>query len=206
LIDSSGAVIGLICVIYRKPLERSEFILSTLKIIAARASAELERQIAYSRIRDQASLLDKAQDAIVVRGMDKKILFWNKSAERLYGWTAEEALSGMVDDTMHENINTFEEAVQIVSAIGEWKCELLERRKDGSLFTVEAHWSLVRDEQGHPQSILAILTDISQRKVAENEIKYLAYYDELTKLPNRRLLLDRLKQQLLLNSRTLQQG
>lgn len=206
LTDSAGNVIGLICVVYRKPLVRSQFILSTLKIIAARAAAELERQVAYSRIRDQASLLDKAQDAIIVRDMDGKVTFWNKSAERLYGWTAEEAIHSQAAKSIHEDPGLFEEAMQIVLAIGEWKCELPQRRKDGSKFTVEAHWSLVRDEDGNPQSILAIKTDITQRKTAENEIKYQAYYDDLTGLPNRRLLLDRLKQLIIANKRYAQQG
>ncbi|MDP2246896.1 MAG: diguanylate cyclase, partial [Nitrosomonadales bacterium] len=206
LTNSEGKAIGLICVIYRKPLVRSEFILSTLKIIAARAAAEMERQVADRSIRNQASLLDKAQDAIIVRDMDYKIIFWNKGAERLYGWTAEEAIHGRAGDSMHEDPAMFKEAMQIVHALGEWKCELPQRRKDGSKFTVEAHWSLVKDEDGRPQSILAIKTDITLRKTAENEIKYLAYYDDLTGLPNRRLLLDRLKQQLIANKRNVQQG
>lgn len=206
LANSEGKNIGFIYVIYRKPLERSEFIVSTLKIIAARAEAEMERQVAYNRISNQASLLDKAQDAIIVRDMDYKILYWNKSAERLYGWTAEEAVHGDVGDAIHEDISLFKEAMQIVQTIGEWRCELPERKKDGSKFMVDAHYSLVRDEEGKPQSILAIKTDITQRKAAENEIKYLAYYDDLTGLPNRRLLLDRLKQQLIANKRHVQQG
>lgn len=206
LTNSEGMPIGLICVVYRKPLERSEFILSTLKIIAARAASEMERQVAYNRISNQASLLDKAQDAIIVRDMDDKILYWNKSAERLYGWTAEEAMHGDVGDSIHEDQSLFKEAMQIVQAIGEWRCELPQCRKDGSKFTVDAHWSLVRDEEGKPQSILAIKTDITQRKAAENEIKYHAYYDDLTGLPNRRLLLDRLRQQLIANKRTVQRG
>jgi diguanylate cyclase (GGDEF)-like protein/PAS domain S-box-containing protein len=206
LTNSEGEKIGFIYVIYRKPLERSEFVLSTLRIIAARAAAEMERQVAYSRISHQASLLDKAQDAIIVRDMDGKILYWNKSAERMYGWTTEEALQGDVGESIHEDISLFKEAMQIVQAIGEWRCELPQRRKDGGKFIVDVHFSLVRDEKGEPQSILAIKTDITQRKAAENEIKYLAYYDDLTGLPNRRLLLDRLKQQLVANKRNLQQG
>src|SRR5881275_1189980 len=50
-----------------------------------------ERKRAEERISEQAALLDKAQDAIIVRGLDSKMLYWNKGAEALYGWTAEEA-------------------------------------------------------------------------------------------------------------------
>lgn len=206
LTNAEDKNVGFIYVIYRKPLVRSEFILSTLKIIAARAAAEIDRQAAYNRISNQASLLDKAQDAIIVRDIEGKILYWNKSAERLYGWTEEEAMHGDVGENIHEDVGMFREAMQIVQAIGEWRSEMPQRRKDGSRFMVDAHWSLVRDEEGKPQSILAIKTDITQRKAAENEIKYLAYYDDLTSLPNRRLLLDRLKQQLIANKRNVQQG
>src|SRR5438552_253607 len=51
-----------------------------------------ERKRAEERIREQAALLDKARDAIVVRGLDEKILYWNEGAERIYGWTAEETV------------------------------------------------------------------------------------------------------------------
>src|SRR5947208_4655598 len=51
-----------------------------------------ERKRAEERIREQAELLDKAQDAIVVRGLDDRIAFWNKGAENIYGWTATEAV------------------------------------------------------------------------------------------------------------------
>ena len=66
---------------------------------------------------------------------------------------------------------------------------------------VEAHWTLVRNDDGKPQSIFAINTDITQRKMAEKEIQYLAFYDSLTGLPNRQLLLDRLRQALAVSAR-----
>src|SRR5439155_8361642 len=61
------------------------------RAMAAAEEVALRRQ-AEEKIREQAALLDKAQDAILVRDLDERILYWNKSAERFYGWTAEEAL------------------------------------------------------------------------------------------------------------------
>jgi diguanylate cyclase (GGDEF)-like protein/PAS domain S-box-containing protein len=206
LINSAGQVIGLLFIIFREPLQQSGFITSTLRIFAARAAAELERQEADVHIREQASLLDKAQDAITVRTVDNVIKFWNKSAERLYGWRAEEMLDRLADNLLYEDIDFVRASMRKLMEQGEWSGELVKRRKDGSTLTVEAHWTLVRDDQGKAQSILAIDTDISHRKAAEQEIQKLAFYDPLTGLPNRLLLLDRLERILVANARSGRSG
>ena len=68
----------------------------------------------------------------------------------------------------------------------------MQRHRDGRTIDVEGRWTLVRGEDGQPQSILAINTDITQRKATEREIQRLAFYDPLTSLPNRMLLMDRM--------------
>ncbi|MES2352916.1 MAG: EAL domain-containing protein [Pseudomonadota bacterium] len=171
---------------------RKEQVEKTLSAMMVRAAANHERQIADARIRDQAALLDKARDAIIVRGMDDCILYWNKSAERLYGWTAEEALGVAINNLLYDDCATFNEATKKVLEFGEWSGEIYKRREDGSTLTVESRWTLVKDEHGTPQSILAIDTDISARKAAEHGVWQLAFYDPLTGLPNRLLLQDRL--------------
>jgi diguanylate cyclase (GGDEF)-like protein/PAS domain S-box-containing protein len=155
--------------------------------------AEVKRMEADSRIREQASLLDKAKDAIVVRGIDNRVRFWNKGAERLYGWTAEEAIGRFLPQLLSEDPAQFSEANARILECGEWSGEIAGRCKDGSTRVVEVQSTLVRDDSGQPQSILAIKTDITKRKAAEQEFQHLAFYDPLTALPNRRLLLDRLQ-------------
>jgi PAS domain S-box-containing protein len=130
-----------------------------------------ERRQADARIREQASLLDKAKDAIVVRGLDNRIRYWNKGAERLYGWTAQEALGHSVDALLYTDPAGFDEATRRVLEEGEWSGEIIERRKDGSALPVEVQWTLMRDEAGRPESIFAIKTDISRRKEAERRIQ-----------------------------------
>jgi diguanylate cyclase (GGDEF)-like protein/PAS domain S-box-containing protein len=155
----------------------------------------LARQEADARIRQQASLLDKATNAIIVRGTDHCIEFWNQGAERLYGWISEEVVGKSIE-ILYDNLLAFNEANSLLLKSGEWRGEIAQRRKDKSILLVEAHWTLVRNDNGEPQSIFAINTDITQRKAAENEILHLAFYDSLTGLPNRQLLLDRLRQAL----------
>jgi diguanylate cyclase (GGDEF)-like protein/PAS domain S-box-containing protein len=204
--NSAGQPMGLLFVLFREPLKRYSFIKSTLRIFATRAAAELERQEADARISDQASLLDKAKDAIVVRGIDNRVQFWNKGAERLYGWTSDEALGRSIEELLYDDPSTLEEATRSVLEQGEWSGEILGHRKDGSSVTIEANWTLVRDDDGRPQSILAIKTDITQRKAAEREIQRLAFYDGLTRLPNRLLLMERLQHALTISARSRKMG
>jgi diguanylate cyclase (GGDEF)-like protein/PAS domain S-box-containing protein len=199
--NSSGEPLGVLFVIFRRPLQRSAFILSTLKIFAARAAGELERQMDDARIREQASLLDKAQDAIIVRQVDGRIVFWNRSAQRLYGWSAEEAFDRPVAELMRDEDEAGREATRRVLEAGEWSGELTQRRKDGSHFSVEGRWTLITGEDGAARSIFEINTDITARKKAERDIYRLAFYDPLTGLPNRQRLLERLQQALVSGGR-----
>jgi diguanylate cyclase (GGDEF)-like protein/PAS domain S-box-containing protein len=161
--------------------------------ITKQKQAEADRARAEARNRVQASLLDKAQDAISVTSIDARVTFWNKGAERLFGWTAEEAIGKTKADLGMVEQQEFDTAYPILLQQGVWSGEVQKRRKDGSSLTVESHLTLVRDDAGRPQSVLSIQTDITQRKHAEQEIEDLAFFDPLTGLPNRRLLLDRLR-------------
>jgi len=147
-----------------------------------------------TRYRDQASLLDKATDAIIVRGIDHRILFWNKGAERLYGWTPEEAMRISPGEQIWDDPAAFTDVANRVLDHGEWRGEITQRRKDGSTLIVESQRTLVRDENEQPQSILVINTDITQRKATDEKIRHLALYDTMTGLPNRTLFMDRIKQ------------
>jgi PAS domain S-box-containing protein len=127
-----------------------------------------ERKLAEERIREQAALLDQAQDAILVRDLNHNILFWNKGAERIYGWSAEEILGrNAVDVLFREPPSVFEIAKEQVLAKGEWSGELKQVRKNGDEIVVESRWTLVREDKGQPASILVINTDITQRKRIE---------------------------------------
>lgn len=127
-----------------------------------------ERKRGEEKIREQSELLDVAQDAILVRGVAGGILFWNKSAESLYGWTAEEALREDIDnDLFGGSLGQLEEARQITAAEGRWSGEFRQHAKNGKPIIVESRWTLVRDERGEPESYLVVNTDITERKQLE---------------------------------------
>jgi PAS domain S-box-containing protein len=126
-----------------------------------------ERKQAQEQIAEQAALLDKAQDAILVRDLEGKILFWNHGAERMYGWTRQEAVGLNIGGLLYTNPKKFEEANGLAISQGEWHGELQHLTKDRGELTIEARWTLIRDTDGHPKSVLAINTDVTEKKKIE---------------------------------------
>lgn len=123
--------------------------------------------------------------------------YWNQASEHLYGYTADEALgSNLLDliipppmrDTVRAHVQHMFATGEIIPA-----GELQLRRKDGSPVDVFSSHAYIQ-VPGHPPEMFCIDIDISGRKAAEEEARYLAFYDALTQLPNRRLLVDRLQQ------------
>ena len=125
------------------------------------------RKQAQEQIAEQAALLDKAQDAILVRDLEGKILFWNHGAERMYGWTRQEAVGLNIGGLLYTNPKKFEEANGLAISQGEWHGELQHLTKDRGELTIEARWTLIRDTDGHPKSVLAINTDVTEKKKIE---------------------------------------
>ena len=127
-----------------------------------------ERKIAEEKIREQAALLDIARDAILVRDLKGTILFWNKGAQDLYGWTETEMLGRgwevlLREDDRAQSIAT----ARIVLEKGGWSGEMRHLSKEGSEVVVQSRWTLVRDGNGDPESILVVSTDITEKKVLE---------------------------------------
>lgn len=133
------------------------------------AQTELnERKRAEEKISEQAALLDIATDAILVRDLNNQILFWNKGAERLYGWKTEEALGKNANELLYKKTSPqLEAALHSVLVVGEWYGELHKVTKSGKEIIVESRWTLVRDREGKPKSILSVDTDITQKKQLE---------------------------------------
>ncbi|MBW4422397.1 MAG: response regulator [Myxacorys californica WJT36-NPBG1] len=127
----------------------------------------IERKRAEQKIREQAALLDIATDAILVRDLEGRILFWNKSAERLYGWSADHVL-GETDELLYQHpLPQFQDAQSILFDQGEWSGELHQVTKSGEEVVVESRWTLMRDDDHKPKSILVVSTDVTDKKKLE---------------------------------------
>ncbi|MDV3351946.1 CBS domain-containing protein [Leptothoe sp. LEGE 181152] len=131
---------------------------------------EHERQQAEQTIRAQAALLDVTTDAIMVRGPEQQILFWNRGAERLYGWTVDEALGQTINQLIYrESLPEFEDIQTTLDQTGQWQGELQQVTKTGQKITVASRWTLMQEDTGYPQSILVVNTDITDKKQLERQ-------------------------------------
>jgi len=145
--------------------------------------------------------------SISVQGylQDGTTSYWNQASEQLYGYTAEEAIGSnlldlIIPPPMRDGVRAH---MQHMFATGEVipAGELQLQRKDGTLVHVFSSHAYIQ-VPGHPPEMFCIDIDISGRKAAEDEARYLAFYDALTQLPNRRLLVDRLQQVLVNGARS----
>ncbi|MBU7582728.1 MAG: PAS domain S-box protein [Nostoc sp. TH1S01] len=142
----------------------------TTRDISERQAALRERKQAEQQIQEQAALLDIVKDAIVVRDLQSRILFWNQGAERLYGWPAQEAVEQNADELLFKQPSPkVSVAIEKVINSGTWQGELHKITKSGQEIIVESCWTLMHDSTGQPKSILIVDTDITQKKQLEEQ-------------------------------------
>jgi two-component system, cell cycle sensor histidine kinase and response regulator CckA len=118
-------------------------------------------------IEEQASLLDKTHDAMLIFDLEGRILFWNKGAERIYGWSSQEAVGRFVGEFVHTDIQKFKEVHALTSENGEWSGELHHIGKERQDLIFQSRWSTLRDTEGRPKSVLMINTDVSELRRLE---------------------------------------
>ena len=127
-----------------------------------------ERKHTEEKIREQAALLDKAHDAIMVCDLEGRIIFWNRGAERIYGWSASEAAGRRVGQLLFNQMPLcFSEARRSVAERGEWLGEFQQITKHEQPVMVQSSWTLVRDTEGRPKSELIINRDITEQRQLE---------------------------------------
>jgi two-component system cell cycle sensor histidine kinase/response regulator CckA len=126
-----------------------------------------ERLKAQEQIQAQAQLIDLASDAIIVRDLNDRIQFWNKGAERLYGYSREQALSQKLSDLLGLGTAEYGAAGEGTLGAGNWLGELVGYNRASKRITAISRWTLVRNVANQPERILIINTDISEKKSIE---------------------------------------
>jgi PAS domain S-box-containing protein len=120
-------------------------------------------------------LLELLHDAIIVTDANRVILYWNRGAERMYGWTAAEAQGHVLHEFFHTEFpESFEDLRKTLFETGAWEGELAHRTKDNKRLLVESRQALQRDEHGQPSRILEVNRDITARREAEESLRNLS--------------------------------
>jgi two-component system, cell cycle sensor histidine kinase and response regulator CckA len=154
-----------------KPLDAIEVLLRVKNLLETRFLYRRLQERADERIREQAALIDQANDAILVCDLDGRITFWSRGARKLYGWTAAQALGSDAAELLF-SICPLEwaEANRAMTATGRWEGELAQVARDARQMIVASRWTLLHDAAGQPRSRLIINTDVTEKKKTEAKL------------------------------------
>ena len=131
-----------------------------------------ETQENQRHLAEQARLLDLSTDAIIVRDMQNTIVFWNRGAEEIYGWTRAEALGKTNAELLHTQFpEPLEQITATLQRDNRWASDLIQTRRDGARIHVSTRWVLDHDARGNPARVLITDNDITVRKQAEELMK-----------------------------------
>jgi diguanylate cyclase (GGDEF)-like protein/PAS domain S-box-containing protein len=152
----------------------------------------------------QAAALEAAANPILISRRDGTIIWVNKAFEQLSGYTRDEALGQTTSllKSGQQSASFFKNMWDTILSGQQWRGELVNRRKDGSLYQEEMTITPVKNAAGEITHFIAIKLDITDRKQAEEQIRQLALTDPLTGLANYRLLLNALDSEIKRSSRT----
>ncbi|AWI79623.1 histidine kinase [Parazoarcus communis] len=168
--------------------------------ISERVAAEQERRI--------AAIAFESQQGMIITDADTVMLRVNNAFTDITGYREAEVIgkkTRMLGSGRH-SLAFYQAMWDELLGTGTWQGEVWNRRKNGETYPQALSINAVRDERGQVTHYVAALTDISLRKSTEEEIRTLAFFDHLTQLPNRRLLMDRLGQALALSARSSRYG
>lgn len=169
-------------------IDETPCILSVTRDITERKKAEEEQRI--------AAITFESHEGMTVTDADKMIIRVNPTFTKITGYSAEEVIGknpGILSSG-RQNSEFYTSMWKSINESGVWEGEIWDRRKSGEIYPAQLTVTAVKNEAGMVTNYVGTFSDSSKSQAAADEIKHLAFYDFLTSLPNRRLLVDRLHQ------------
>src|SRR5690348_2172269 len=168
LIGRGGNVVGMISTHWRAPHQPSERDFRLFDILARQAADLIERARREQELVERAALLDLSTDAIIVRDLEGRILYWSRGAQRLYGWTREEALGKNIHALLQTQFpEPFEQISDELARKHCWQGELIHTARDGRRVIVFCRKVLDGTAPSASASVLETNTDITERRRVE---------------------------------------
>lgn len=128
--------------------------------------AQEELQIRADQLTRQGALIELSLDAVVVRNARNEVIFWNRGAELMYGWSSKEAVGQPLDRLLSTDSKAWEPLNEDLDRHGTWEGELRQIRRDGTPLIVQSREVLVRDEAGRREAVLSIKRDVTELREA----------------------------------------
>ena len=206
-----GDNIGTLCVIDREPRQLSQKQLDALGVLSKNIMAHLNLRLSHKRARQDvsdlqlaASIFESASDAMLVTDAENRIITINPAFTTTTGYTLAEVVGK--DPKMlssdRQDAAFYQLMWESLNASGHWHGELWNKRKNGEEYIEWLSINVIFNEDGEKRMHVAIFSDITEKKMAQEIIWKQANYDYLTQLPNRSLFHDRLEQELKLAQRS----
>jgi len=200
--SSSGELLGTFAIYHHESREHTKSDLNILEQSARLAGIAIERKLIEQNLQI-AAIAFESQEGMLVTDANRVILRVNSAFSQITGYSEDEIIGkhpGMLSSGRHD-MDFYASMWESIVNTGSWEGDVWNRRKNGEVYPAHLTFTAVKGRDGTIVNYVATLVDITSRKSAEEEIQHLAYYDSLTGLPNRRLLMDRLSQALVTSSR-----
>lgn len=197
LSNLDGETIGVLVVVSEQPLPHISQTLSLLEIFGTRASVELQRMASEQDLK-LAAIAFETNEAIMITDAQGIILRVNQAFMNTTGFSGAEVIgeNPSIMKSGRHDADFYQQMWSTLGSEGHWQGEVWNRRKSGEIYPLWQHVTSVRDDSGRISHYVSTFMDITDRKLAEERIHQIAFYDSLTGLPNRAMLFDRIQQAL----------
>lgn len=158
-----------------------------------------ERKVFENKLKLSASVFKNAGEAIMITNLDGIISDVNDTFTKITGYSKEEVIgtkTNILNSGKQDN-DYYQRMWEILNKAGSWTGELWDKKKNGESFIGSLIINAVYDNLGNPSHFVALLSDITAMKEYEDSLKNIAHFDQLTKLPNRVLLADRIENKMI---------
>ena len=210
LVTSEGYHLGTLCVIDRVPRELASAQLDAVKVLADNIMAHLDLRMSHKNIRQYvddlqlaATIFESSSESMVITDAENRIITVNPAFTAITGYTLNEVVgrNPSLLKSGKQRKEFYREMWHTLNTVGHWNGEVWNLRKNGELYAEWLSINVIFNEDGSKRLHVALFSDITKRKQADELIWKYANYDHLTQLPNRRLFRDRLEQSIKMEER-----